>query len=146
MEFEYFKVAKDLFMNMKINLDDFKSIKNFIEKIDITSMSLFEATVFNILTGKTFVKNSWSEDARSRLQMFLYDNKLITQDGDGISTKSSTVKLDSTEKYSLYKGEYKSIKNSNNEKVQNLKQLEQKILPFYNKMKEYENLKRELNL
>lgn len=146
LEFEYFKVAKDLLMNMKITLEDFKSIKLFIEKLDIENMTLLEAVIFNILTGKSFVKNSWSDEAKSRLQTFIYDRKLITQDGNEVSTKSGSVKIESSERYSLYRGEYISLIDSNNEKVQRMRCLEEEIMPFYNKIKEYEELKRELNL
>ena len=146
LEVDYFKVAKDLLMNIKISFKDFESIKTFIERIDTENMTLFEATIFNVLTGKTFVKNSWSEDAKSRLQMFIYDNKLITQDEEQVSTKSGSVKLDSPDRFSLYKGSYKSLIDNNNEKVIRLKELKEEIEPFYNKIKEYERLKQELNL
>lgn len=146
LELDYFKVAKEIEMIVKFTLPDFKSIKEFLEKIDLDNMSLLEAVIINVLTGKTFVKNSWSDEAKSRLQTFIYDRKLITQDGNEVSTKSSSIKIDSPERYSIYQGCFKSLIDSDNEKIKRLKELETEIAPFYNKMKEYEQLKRDLNL
>lgn len=146
LELAFYNQAKRIKMNMKYNLLDFEKVIDFLEKVDINNMTLLEAVIINVLTGKTFVKNSWSEDAKSRFQTFIYDRKLITQDGNEVSTKSGSVKIESTERYSLYKGEFISLIDSNNEKVSRLKELEEEIMPFYNKIKEYENLKRELNL
>lgn len=146
LELAFYKQAKRIKMNMKYDLLDFENIINFLEKIDINNMTLLEAVIINVLTGKTFVKNSWSDDAKSRLQTYIYDKKLITQDANEVSTKSGSVKIESTERYSLYKGEFISLIDSNNEKVQRLRELEEEIMPFYNKIKEYENLKRDLNL
>ena len=123
-----------------------KNVLTILEKIDLDNMTLLEAVIMNILTGKTFVKNSWSEDAKSRLQSFIYDKKLITQDENKISTKSSSIRMDSSDRYSLYKGSFKSLIDSDNEKIKKLKDLEREILPFYSKIKEYEDLKRDLNL
>lgn len=146
LELDYFKVAKEIEMIVKFTLSDFKSIKEFLEKTDLDNMSLLEAVIINVLTGKTFVKNSWSDEAKSRLQTFIYDKKLITQDGNEVSTKSSSIKIDSPERYSIYQGCFKSLIDSDNEKIKRLKELETEIAPFYNKMKEYEQLKRDLNL
>ena len=146
LELDYFKVAKEIEMIVKFTLSDFKSIKEFLEKTDLDNMSLLEAVIINVLTGKTFVKNSWSDEAKSRLQTFIYDKKLITQDGNEVSTKSSSIKIGSPERYSIYQGCFKSLIDSDNEKIKRLKELETEIAPFYNKMKEYEQLKRDLNL
>ena len=146
LELGFYNQAKRIKMNMKYSLLDFEKVIDFLEKTDINNMTLLEAVIINMLTGKTFVKNSWSDEAKSRLQTFIYDRKLITQDGNEVSTKSGSVKIESLERYSLYKGEYISLIDSNNEKVQRMRHLEEEIMPFYNKMKEYEDLKRELNL
>ena len=146
LELAFYNQAKRIKMNMKYNLLDFEKVIDFLEKVDINNMTLLEAVIINMLTGKTFVKNSWSDEAKSRLQTFIYDRKLITQDGNEVSTKSGSVKIESPERYSLYKGKYISLIDSNNEKVQRLRYLEEEIMPFYNKIKEYEDLKKELNL
>lgn len=146
LELGFYNQAKRIMMNMKYSLLDFEKVIDFLEKTDINNMTLLEAVIINMLTGKTFVKNSWSDEAKSRLQTFIYDRKLITQDGNEVSTKSGSVKIESSERYSLYRGKYVSLIDSNNEKVQRMKHLEEEIMPFYNKMKEYEDLKRELNL
>lgn len=146
LELGFYNQAKRIMMNMKYSLLDFEKVIDFLEKTDINNMTLLEAVIINMLTGKTFVKNSWSDEAKSRLQTFIYDRKLITQDGNEVSTKSGSVKIESSERYSLYRGKYVSLIDSNNEKVQRMRHLEEEIMPFYNKMKEYEDLKRELNL
>ena len=148
-ELERWQAAKDFILcNDKIEFDKklaFIGICNFIKDLDTNSMDIIEALFYNKFTNKTFVKNSWSEESQQELQMFYENNRKYTQKKDKIGSKTSQISLDST-RYSIYKGFWKSQQGFEQKRKDRLKELELKIGPLYNEFKEYENLKRDLNL
>lgn len=148
-ELERWQAAKDFILcNDKIEFDKklaFMGICNFIKDLDTNNMDIIEALFYNKFTNKTFVKNSWSEESRQELQMFYENNRKYTQKKDKIDSNTSQISLDST-RYSIYLGGFKSQQGFEQKRKDRLKELELKIGPLYNEFKEYENLKRDLNL
>ena len=149
-ELERWEAAKDFVLcnNNKIEFDKklaFINICNFIKGLDTNNMDIIEALFYNKVTNKTFVKNSWSEEAKQELQMFYENNRKFTQKKDKIDSNTSQISLDST-RYSIYKGNWASKQGLEQQRKERLKELELKIGPLYNEFKEYENLKRDLNL
>ena len=78
--------------------------------------------------------------------MFYENNRKYTQKKDKIYSNTSQISLDSSTRYSIYKGDQKSQQGFEQKRKDRLKELELKIGPLYNEFKEYENLKRDLNL
>lgn len=148
-ELERWQAAKDFILyNNKMDFDKklaFMGICNFIKDLDTNDMNIIEALFYNKFTNKTFVKNSWSEEARQELQMFYENNRKYTQKKDKVDSSTSQINLDST-RYSIYKGNWESQQGFEQRRRDRLKELELKIGPLYNEFKEYENLKKDLNL
>ena len=119
------------------------SLVAIFSNMNLNEMNIIQAILYNLTTGKSFVKNSWSDESKGRLQTYFFQGKLVTQDRKEFSSTSTQLRLGPVF-YSPYKGKYETIEKQQVQKMARLKELEEKIQPLYNQFKEYENLKREL--
>lgn len=129
----------------KQQMKEEKQIIKWYRSLNKKDLTIEEALLLSRVLGISFIKNSWSDEAKQNLQYYVGNRDKKTIFIQRKDNKPEKQQPPTGTSFAIYEGPYKKYRDLMSKELQELEELEIKVGPLYEDFKKYEKLKEMLD-